>query len=584
MFMSYFNAKPELQATETDLVTSLRSLKNFDDVANMLEITPKHLHYILFNKKIASYYKSFEIPKKDGGLRKILAPQHSLKALQDKLNYTFSLAYKPSITTHGFVKDRGIVSNASVHLRKRHLLNFDIEDFFNSINFGRVRGVLKSIFGMSEDAATVVANICCYKNSLPQGAPTSPIISNMVCFNLDKELRNLAKQYSCDYTRYADDITFSTTRQSFPRVIGYLDDEQDVCLGPKIKTILASNGFSIKDSKTRLNNRHQRLSVTGITVNQITNVERNYVKKVRAILRCLETNPLQEAQNVFEKKYHGKSGVQKNADIMNVVKGMIAYIGHVKGKQDPIYEKLARRYNRVAMCDALKVGEAFLNHWSKNVLVLEVGYMESEEFFPEKQGTGFFLKNIGFVTNWHVVKDHIDMPELLTIQVHMSRYGSKKFNATIRMYDSERDIALLDIDGLSSTGFDYDVINHIGQNIKVIGYPSYAHQDSLYVDQGVITQYRSQYMPNIYNKQSGELGLYQERIVTSARIVYGNSGGPVINMNGQVIGIATKGYSNISKNEQDDDSTAASHIVKIGDLFDMLKDKATSALPTVSAT
>jgi RNA-directed DNA polymerase len=574
IYMSYFNAKPTLQASDSDLLSSLRSLKDFEDVASMLEITPKHLHYILFKKKIASYYKSFDIPKKDGGSRNIWAPQHSLKALQDKLNKIFSLAYIPNITTHGFVKDRGIVTNATVHLRKRHVLNFDIEDFFHSINFGRVRGVLKSIFGMSEDAATVIANICCYNNVLPQGAPTSPILSNMVCFNLDKELRSIAKQHNCDYTRYADDITFSTTRQTFPKAIGYVNEEKVINLGSKIHKVLENNGFSPKKSKTRLNNRNQKLSVTGITVNKITNVERNYVKKVRAILRCLETNSLPESQKLFEIKYYGKSGIKKNAHIMHVVKGMITHIGYVKGKQDPVYEKLARRFNRLAGKETLKVGEAFLSYWSQNVFVIEIGCMDdSGVFSPDKQGTGFFLKDVGFVTNWHVVREHIDIPELFLIQVHMSRYSKKRFYASVRLYDRERDIAILDIDGLSTTGFDYDVINYVGQSIKVIGYPSYGHQDSLYVDPGVITQYRSQYMPTIYNRQTEELGLYQERIVASARIVYGNSGGPVINSKGQVIGIATKGFSNVSKNEKDEDSSAASHVVKIGDLFEMLRDK-----------
>ncbi|WII38407.1 reverse transcriptase domain-containing protein [Paenibacillus thiaminolyticus] len=573
--MSYFNAKPTLQSSDHDLVSSLRTLKDFDDVAALLEITSKHLHYILFKKKIASYYKSFNIPKKNGGVREIWAPQHSLKALQDKLNKIFSLAYKPNITSHGFVKERGIVTNANVHLRKRHVLNFDIEDFFHSINFGRVRGILKSFFGMSSDAATVIANICCFNNVLPQGAPTSPIISNMVCFNLDKEMRNVAKQFNCDYTRYADDITFSTTRHSFPRAIGYFDEEQTVHLGAIIQKVLYNNGFSVNNSKTRLNNCDQNLSVTGITVNKITNVERNYVKKVRAILRCLETNPLPEAQKLFESRYHSNSEMKKNAPIMHVVKGMITHIGYVKGKQDPVYEKLARRYNRLAGRDALKVGEAFLNYWSQNVFVIEVGYMEedSKVFSSQKQGTGFFMKDVGFVTNWHVVRDHIDMPDLFIIKVHRSRYCKKHFNASIRIYDEERDIAILDIDGVSSTGFNYDVINHDGQSIKVIGYPDYGHQDSLYVEPGVITQYRSQYMPNAYNRQTGELGLYQERIVSSARIVYGNSGGPVINSKGQVIGIATKGFNSVSRNEKDDDSSAASHVVKIGDLFDMLRDK-----------
>ncbi|GEB32195.1 reverse transcriptase domain-containing protein [Brevibacillus parabrevis] len=580
--MSYFRAKPTLQASDAKLVSSLKSLQNFDDVASLLEVTPKHLRYILFEKKVSGYYKCFDIPKKSGGSRKIWAPQGSLKILQEKLNKIFSLTYKPNITSHGFVKDRGIVSNATVHLRKRHVLNFDIEDFFHRINFGRVRGVLKSFFGMSWDAATVIANICCYNNVLPQGAPTSPIISNMICFNMDMEMRKLAKKHNCHYTRYADDLTFSTTRQTFPSAIAHLDEERVVYLGSKIQKILDNNDFAVKKSKTRLNNRDQNLSVTGITVNKITNVERNYIKKVRAILKCLESHPLSEAQKIFESKYYSKPG-KKNAEIMNVVKGMISHIGYVKGKQDPIYEKLARRYNRLAGIETLKVGEAFLKDWSQNVFVIEVGYDNSGVFDPQQQGTGFFLKDVGFVTNHHVVKEYIDDPDIYEIRVHRSRYNKKCFQAKVKMYCKERDIAILEIDGFNITGFDYDLINYDGQSIKVIGYPRYGHEDSLFVDQGTIVQYRSEFMRTIYNKKTQELGLYQERIICSARIIYGNSGGPVINTRGQVIGIATKGFSNVSKKEEDDDSSAASYLVKIGDVFDMIGEKEESVPSPVSA-
>lgn len=567
--MTHFNASPTLKASDTQLVKSLRSLQSFDDVANMLEISPKHLHYILFFKKVPHYYRHFNIPKKNGGSRKICAPEKPLKILQEKLNKIFSLAYKPDISAHGFINNRGILTNATKHLRKKYVLNFDIEDFFNSINFGRVRGVLKAFFGMGEAAVATIANICCYNNVLPQGAPTSPILSNMVCFKLDKEMRNLAKQNGCDYSRYADDLTFSTTRNMFPTSIAYLELGV-VQFAPKLASILVENGFVINSNKTRLHSYLQNLSVTGITVNKKPNVERNYVKKIRAILRCLETNPLSTAQQIYESKL---SAVPrgKPKKIMHVVRGMINHVGYVKGKQDPIYEKLAHRYNHLDKSRVLKVGEAFLNYWHENVCVVELGYIENEIFLPVAQGTGFFLKGVGFVTNEHTFKDLF--PDAIdVIQIHLSRYGKKSFNARIKVMSKDRDIAILEVDGYIPIGFQYDLVHYIGQNIKVLGYPHHGHDDSLNVVPGVITQYRSHPMPNTFNKETGTIGVMQQRIVTNARIVQGNSGGPVINMNGQVIGIATKGFRAISESEEDD-SSAENHIVPISEVFSMLGEK-----------
>lgn len=564
--MANYIASPTLKASDKQLVASLRSLQTFDDVATMLEITPKHLYFILFEKKIPHYYKSFDIPKKNGDSRKICAPRKSLKILQDKLNKIFNLAYKPDVAAHGFVENRGILTNASKHLRKKYVLNFDLEDFFNCINFGRVRGVLKAFFGMSDTAATTIANICCYNNVLPQGAPTSPIISNMVCFKLDKEMRNLAKQYGCDYSRYADDLTFSTTRNVFPNAIAHLEAGV-VKFGPKLMSILVTNGFTINIKKNRLHSSLQNLSVTGITVNKKTNVERNYVKKIRAILRCLETNPLVTAQQIFESKLPPvKKGETK--DILQVVRGMITHVGYVRGKQDPIYEKLARRYNNIPGSNSLKVGDAFLKYWYSNVCVVELGYIESGTFYPEVQGTGFFLKDVGFVTNQHTFREFLP-GAIDTIQIHLSKYGKTSYNAKIKMINEDRDIAILEVDEYKPIGFQYDLVHFTGQNIKVLGYPHHGHNDSLNVVPGVITQYRSHLMPNTFNKENGTLGVKQQRIVTNARIVQGNSGGPVINMNGQVIGIATKGFRHISESPNDDPS-AENYIVPISEVFSML--------------
>lgn len=566
--MSYFDPA-ELLATDEELKNSFSKLQNFRDVCNILKVTPNDLHNILFKRK--DLYSSFEIPKKGTGTREILAPCSSLKSLQQKLNYIMNLVYVPKHPVHGYVKGRDIVTNARKHLNKNYILNFDLENFFPSINFGRVRGIFKGFFGMGEDAATIVANICCYKNSLPQGAPTSPIISNMICFQLDKEIQLLAKQNSCTYTRYADDLTISTTKKSFPKGIAFIGDSE-VILAERLLKIIEDNGFKINSKKTRLNNRNQHLEVTGITVNEELNVNRNYIKKIRAILRCLETNSPEQAQKIFEEKYNFRHKKTINIpDATSVVKGMINFVGMVKGFDNSIFEKLAIRYNNIVGIEIFTLKSPELNERSLFVGVVELGYMESEQFYPEDQGSGFFLKDIGFITNAHVLQNYIE--DLSVIKVHRSRYNNEMKKAKILACDKKRDIAILEVEGYEkSIGFEYSLSYELEQDIILLGYPNYGSGDSLYTSKGHLVQYRNHYMGSMHNEETGELGLHQERIIISSRIVGGNSGGPVINNQGKVIGVATKGFKDISPSSKDD-STAESIIVKVEDVLKVYKEK-----------
>lgn len=569
--MSYFNAEVTLNASDEELVNKFKKMKNFDDVCETLEVTRKHLHYILFDQK--NKYSSFSIPKKNGGIRTITAPRNNLKILQQKLAYILSLIYKPTHNIHGYVKERGIVTNAKRHLNKDFVLNFDLQDFFNSINFGRVRGLLQSFLKIGSNAATVIANICCYNNTLPQGAPTSPILSNMICFSLDKQMQQMAKQYSCIYTRYADDLTISTTSDRFPRKIAYTTKET-VVLGDRVVQIVESNGFKINPSKTRLTKKSQHMEVTGVTVNERLNVKRNYIKKIRAILRSVETNTPEEYQKIFESKYRFRNSKRLEVPhVLSVLKGMINYVGVIRGFDDIIFEKLALRYNAIAGHEAFAINRTdFSSMWESNVWVVEVGMEDETDFYSEDQGTGFFLKGVGFITNNHVIKK-FDGETLNSIQLHKSRYSKEKRTATILLNDEDRDIAILKVEGYDNTvGFDHSFSHDIGQNIILIGYPNHGVGDSQYRYSGQIVQYRTHFMPNKFNIETSAMGVKQARTVISARIVAGNSGGPVVNMQNEVIGIATQGFNNLSPSTKDD-STADNIIVNIQDVFELWSER-----------
>lgn len=158
-------------------------------------------------------YRGFLLKKRSGGNRLIEEPRKKVKLLQLKaLEFFSKFAPKVRPCVHGFVKDRGILTNAKAHWERRptFVLNLDLKDFFPSITFFRVRGLLMSSpFSFSYEIATVFAHLCTYAGKLPQGAPTSPYISNLICRSMDRDLMALASRHRCTYTRYADDMTFS---------------------------------------------------------------------------------------------------------------------------------------------------------------------------------------------------------------------------------------------------------------------------------------------------------------------------------------------------------------------------------------
>jgi len=287
----------ELVASESELGDRFFNLRRPEDIVDLLELSSyAFLEYTIFVLKEPERYSRFLIPKKRGGQRVILEPIPNLKIIQSKLLQVLQSVYEPRPAVHGFVVDRSIVTNAAPHVRNRYVLNLDLKDFFPSIHFGRVRGMFMAFpYGLNDKVATVLAQICSLPECLPQGAPTSPTISNMICTKLDSQLQTLAGRHRCYYTRYADDITFSTSVSRFPTALaGVVQDESGrrVEIGKDLKEIVLSNGFRINSRKVRLQTRNKRQEVTGLTTNQFVNVNRKYVRQIRAIgLPTWNANP-----------------------------------------------------------------------------------------------------------------------------------------------------------------------------------------------------------------------------------------------------------------------------------------------------
>jgi RNA-directed DNA polymerase len=325
--------------------SALARLGSRRDLCALLAITMPELDELVSSRH--KDYVRFQIPKKAGGSREILAPSPPLLALQQVLLPHLYELYEPRPSTQGFVRGRSIVSNAREHLDRRWVFNVDLEDFFPSINRARIFGLLRSPpYRLRLDVARALADICTVENALPIGAPTSPVLSNMICRRLDGEMQNLARRTGCWYTRYADDITLSSNRKDFPVDIGRrtgLTAE----VGPQLRAVIESNWFSVNESKTRLHTHNDRQVVTGLVVNERTNVDRRFVRDIRGMLHVWEKYGIEEAQKNFNRRLRSRGIVPKRQSFKRVLKGKIAFVHMVKGKDDPVTRSLWRQFNNL---------------------------------------------------------------------------------------------------------------------------------------------------------------------------------------------------------------------------------------------
>lgn len=332
----------ELGRNPDELRDSFHQLARPEDIADMLEVEYRSLNYWIYRTPVTKRYMGFSISKKSGEPRRIAAPTKNVKILQQKLNQVLQAVYEPKPSVHGFAEGRNVRTNAQKHVGKRWVLNVDLEDFFHSINFGRVRGMfMGKPYNLPRGVATVLAHLCCFQRRLPQGAPTSPIISNMICAQMDSQLQQLARANRSTYSRYADDMTFSTTIREFPRDLAFISELGQVCPGQELSEIITRNGFAINDKKIWLRGRNRRQEVTGVTVNERLNLPRKFTNQIRAMLHAWKKYGLCAAQDHWERKYDRKHRADWHSSprFEQVLKGKIEYLGMIKGGDDLTYLK-----------------------------------------------------------------------------------------------------------------------------------------------------------------------------------------------------------------------------------------------------
>ena len=318
----------------------LKATTDLAGVAKLLAMKAPSLSYVLYIQPPASKYHKFDISKRYGGVRTICAPIDLLKSVQHRLSELLQdcveeievASGRSNTVSHGFRRQRTIITNATEHRGRRHVFNVDLKDFFPSINFGRVRGFFlkDKNFALHPNAATVIAQIACFENALPQGSPSSPVISNLIANILDMHLVALASQHGCRYTRYADDLTFSTNKPTFPNAIAVhaATKGNNWITGKKLDGLVRKAGFEINPSKTRMQYADSRQQVTGLVVNRKINVPSDYRRNVRAMTHHLVTKGI---FHIVGSKFDslGKKTTITTPGQLPQLHGMLAYIDRI---------------------------------------------------------------------------------------------------------------------------------------------------------------------------------------------------------------------------------------------------------------
>jgi 5S rRNA maturation endonuclease (ribonuclease M5)/predicted DNA binding protein len=429
----------------------LKSATSRKDLAELLGYKPKRLAYILYIIKDEDKYTEFSIPKKNGGVRQIKAPIDQLKKLQrrlaDLLNQCFDEINKKGkqkqSISHGFRKKHSIITNANKHKNKRHVFNIDLEDFFPSIHFGRIQGFFlkNEHFQLAPEVATTIAQIACHDKVLPQGSPCSPIISNLIGHLLDIRMVYLAKKAKCTYSRYADDLTFSTNKKEFPSKIAVKveGNDNEWIPGKALEKEIEKVNFRINQNKVSMQNRTNRQLTTGLVVNEKVNIKIEYYKKARSMCHSLfetdtfyiqktvsdESEKLEEVitSSINESESAEKTTVEPEPDkfvagTINQLDGILSFIYHVKKEHYP--KNFNKERNKPTAISVLYRQFLFYKHFfylelpliicegKTDIILLRCALKQLIDKFPEfiekdKNGYKFKVQFLNFSKNFKEV-------------------------------------------------------------------------------------------------------------------------------------------------------------------------------------
>lgn len=420
-----------------DLLNLLNTIKQTemaeDGVADKCHpFTLRQLTYYCNPNHTFHRYSQFKIrKKKPGEFRVISAPRNaSFMMMLRYVNEIFKAVYKPSDYACGFTEGRSVVDNAAKHKGMNYVFNTDIKDFFPSIDQARVWKRLQlSPLGFPDKVARLLAGLCSmrtdilvnpekgyYRCVLPQGSPTSPIITNMICDTLDRRLAGLAKRFGLNYSRYADDITFSSMHNVY---------QEGSEFRKELRRIIEGQNFKMNEAKTRLQKRGERQEVTGITVNQKLNVTQKYVRDIRNLLYIWEKYGANDAFYKFFPKYKQEKGHVKKGtpDMLNVLEGKLMYLKMVKGENDTVYLRLRNKFENLSstLSDPNKTTDKGITY-VETLTVVE---------FEKKYGTQIIIMPATEKEFATKSKDGIKNKKIVTNRYACFQIGKTKFKVSI---------------------------------------------------------------------------------------------------------------------------------------------------------
>ena len=335
-------------ATPYDILVLVNRIKQDELGGKAYPFTMDQLRYFLDPARNKAHYRVFTIPKKSGGERTVYAPQRMLKSLLTYLNRILQALYEAPACVTGFVPGKSVKDNAAQHVGKNYVFNTDLEDFFPSIPQARVWAALQCPpCRFNRAVASTIAGLCCTevelggetRNALPQGSPCSPVLTNLVCHNLDWKLGGLARRFRLTYSRYADDITFSGQQNVFREGGEFLTE---------FRRIVAEQHFQVNEKKTRLQRRGERQEVTGLVVSDRVNVAREYVRDLDNLLYIWERYGEADAFLKFFERHAARTmQIWLPTDMPRVIRGRLAYLKMVKGGDSPVWQRLQVRFDRL---------------------------------------------------------------------------------------------------------------------------------------------------------------------------------------------------------------------------------------------
>lgn len=529
----------------------LHSIKNRFDLSVAIGVPVRYLVRRAYEVDQNLLYTQFTMPKRSGGERVIHAPHWPIAHTQNRIRDLLEEIYRPSNRVMGFVKNKGIRDNAKFHLGKRLILNIDLENYFGSIHFGRIRSRLMARpYLLTNEIATMIAKLCTLDGALPTGASTSPILANMVTSSLDGALAEFAKQRGCFYTRYADDLTFSTNRAIFPSslVRRSHDAVSGVEVAPDLLQIIEAQGFAVQPTKTRLMTKHMRQEVCGVTCNERLNVRRTLYREVRATLHAWRKHGKAAAESEWKKKFNWRQA----GSLERALRGRIEHIIHIRGSNDRTVYNLVCQFNELEDRSFKDINYEYEPNdplgIHESVVLINCA---DDNVYKWSQGSGFVVEGGAIITNHHVItyrptdeeenlimgEDGKPLPPVLFPEIKIQFEGSNfEYDMNVVYTDSKRDIAVLrPVEPLWTKTFIKRAFTlsfaapSQGAEVSLVGYPNHSPGGSCKVAPGHVTGTAS-YEGNPY-------------FTITQLIVQGNSGGPVVDKHGQVVGIATKGVS-----------------------------------------